>query len=598
MTSPSETVVVAYHEGRTCVIADSMTSFDTPNIASLGTVLTRTAVTGNWIVTHEIDEMLAAAISSVGIDVFIFETSAYLQFRCLSPERTSAATVAGLPPPPGGNCAEWLAQLAHRLLWMALSDAAFPFVEYSMIAITARANAQGLDLDTARARNLAARMQTTAQQLTRAAKTELGLPPSALQDDEHLQRWLEQHEGVKLSKLSKHHAPRHQVALQHARVARLMVLRDSARAATDLARAAGRAAQVRGGKAHLFLRYAGAHTGRFTSRPDSGIDVHGLMRDSDRMPGLGEHRRLIVAPEGTNLVAADLSSIEPRILAWLAGEHELLEGFRAGQDVYADFMQAVCPGVAISKSENSHLRDVGKIAVVSLGYLVRDETFADTIICEIPDVAPDLVRAVYESFHAQFPSISGLGDRLFEAFREALDGRLTSVGCVGLSVARSGHQRDVVVQLPTGRPIYYRGVVQERGFWYAPFLWLGPGVDPRPRRRGERRFDDGQWRTRVTPSVLVENITQAVARDVLVHMVVELERRGLPVLFTRHDEIVCTCEPCDCTALDGSHASNCAWSRAGETLVSVMSTIPATLPALVGLPVAAALRPSVRMTYA
>lgn len=77
------------------------------------------------------------------------------------------------------------------------------------------------------------------------------------------------------------------------------------------------------------LKYYGATTGR-----DSG-DAQANLQNLNRGESYGVNiRSLIEAPEGMSLVVADLAQIEPRCLAWLARDFELLEFIRQCPDLY------------------------------------------------------------------------------------------------------------------------------------------------------------------------------------------------------------------------------------------------------------------------
>lgn len=82
------------------------------------------------------------------------------------------------------------------------------------------------------------------------------------------------------------------------------------------------------GKLPVPLRYMASHTGRWGGRDSINLQ---------NLPSRGKDktlRKALLAPPGYRLVVADLSQIEPRVLAWLAGEYELLEAFAAGKDIY------------------------------------------------------------------------------------------------------------------------------------------------------------------------------------------------------------------------------------------------------------------------
>ncbi len=95
------------------------------------------------------------------------------------------------------------------------------------------------------------------------------------------------------------------------------------------------------------LKYHGAHTGRWSG--SDGLNVQNLNRGSAL-------RRCLQAPEGHVLVVVDSAQIEARVLAWLAGEAELLQQFADGEDVYVRFAMRIWPEQEIDATR----RFVGK----------------------------------------------------------------------------------------------------------------------------------------------------------------------------------------------------------------------------------------------
>ena len=106
------------------------------------------------------------------------------------------------------------------------------------------------------------------------------------------------------------------------------------------------------------LNYFGAqNTGRFSGA--DGLNLQNLPRG-------GELRNAIVAPAGHVLVVSDFAQIEARMIAWLAGQEELLEQFRQGDDVYCRFASKIY-GRVITK-EDKRERFLGKVCILALGY--------------------------------------------------------------------------------------------------------------------------------------------------------------------------------------------------------------------------------------
>lgn len=101
------------------------------------------------------------------------------------------------------------------------------------------------------------------------------------------------------------------------------------------------------------LNYFGAqNTGRFSG--SDGLNLQNLPRG-------GELRKAIIAPAGHVLVVSDFSQIEARMVAWLAGQEELLQQFRDGDDVYCRFASKIY-GRVITK-EDKRERFLGKVCL-------------------------------------------------------------------------------------------------------------------------------------------------------------------------------------------------------------------------------------------
>lgn len=117
------------------------------------------------------------------------------------------------------------------------------------------------------------------------------------------------------------------------------------------------------------LRYYGAHSGRFSG--DGKINLQNLPNGTAGM------RAVIVPPPGYKLISGDLSAIEARMLAYLAGAERALEVFRhinpdgSADEVLGDIYGQVASetyGIKITKSTHKRERNVGKVQVLGLGF--------------------------------------------------------------------------------------------------------------------------------------------------------------------------------------------------------------------------------------
>lgn len=111
------------------------------------------------------------------------------------------------------------------------------------------------------------------------------------------------------------------------------------------------------GRLPVPLHYYGAITGRWAAAKGSAINMQNLKRGSFL-------RKAIMAPEGHVIVVADLSQIEPRVLAWLSDYEELLNIFRSGKDPYATFGAQMFNIPGLTKESHPDLRQSAKSALL------------------------------------------------------------------------------------------------------------------------------------------------------------------------------------------------------------------------------------------
>lgn len=119
--------------------------------------------------------------------------------------------------------------------------------------------------------------------------------------------------------------------------------------------------------------YYRAHTGRFGGTNKMNFQ---------NLPRGGELRLSILAPKGHMIAVADSGQIEARVNAWLWGQNDLLEAFRAadngtGRDAYCNFADHIY-GRTITKADAVE-RQVGKVAVLGLGYQMGAAKFQMTL---------------------------------------------------------------------------------------------------------------------------------------------------------------------------------------------------------------------------
>lgn len=255
-------------------------------------------------------------------------------------------------------------------------------------------------------------------------------------------------------------------------------------------------------------------------------------------------RTALVASPGHVLVDADFSAIEARVLAWLAGEEWRLEVFRTHGKIYEASASQMF-GVPMEKIKKGNpeyeLRQRGKVAELALGYgggvAAMRQMDTGKILADVPD---EEIGSIVWSWRQKSPRITELWN-LCEtaALSVARSGGSVAIPGAGLIFAyeydpNTGLQF-MTIQLPSGRKLYYPepSIGTNRFGRESVTYW---GVNQTTRKWMQLETYGGK---------LVENITQAVARDCLAEAVERLEAAGYPVVFHVHDEVVID-SPEDC----------------------------------------------------
>lgn len=275
-------------------------------------------------------------------------------------------------------------------------------------------------------------------------------------------------------------------------------------------------------------------------------------------------RGMFIATPGYEMYVEDYNAIECRVLWWLAGHEKGLDKFRKGLDPYriraADIFQKHI--LEVTDDE----RQVGKAAELGCGYQMGDKKFV-TSAWDVyrAKVTADLAKVAVASFRKDnWPVVE-----MWEHYQEAAISAVENPG----SVYKVGHVqfgkfgRTLYIQLPSGRRLSYVDpeIAQEpvqtfelngerlyasnaetmkkhleagavhTGEFYAKKLkyW-----EVNQMARKEDCIIPKWARESTYGGKLVENVTQAVSRDILAEAVVRAEDAGFDVLMHSHDENV------------------------------------------------------------
>lgn len=236
-------------------------------------------------------------------------------------------------------------------------------------------------------------------------------------------------------------------------------------------------------------------------------------------------RSVFTPPAGYKFVVGDLAQIEARVLAWLAGHQEKLAVFARGEDLY----------VYAAAKVGSTNRQYGKVQELALGYGMGPGRFQETAKTYGLDLdALQSEKAVRDWRDVNKP-ITRLWYKCDEAARQVLGNHaiVLNVGSkLQFAMGKGRLAGCMLIRLPSGRLLCYRNArVYDPG---GDNSIVYDGTDQKTRLWGMIRTYGAK---------LVENIVQAIARDV---MAMAMERLGvghvtsvlMPVL-TVHDELVC-----------------------------------------------------------
>jgi len=275
-------------------------------------------------------------------------------------------------------------------------------------------------------------------------------------------------------------------------------------------------------------------------------------------------RGCIVSPAGRKLVVSDLSNIEGRFAAWIAGEEWKLEAFRdfdagIGSDLY---IRAYAQTFNIEPSQVTKAqRQIGKVMELALGYsggvgafltfaLVYGLDLEELADAALPELAPHLIAearrswdwakkkkrtfglterqyiacdALKRAWREAHPAIAGFWKELDLAIRHAYHrpGEVFTAG--RLKVRRKGSW--LRIMLPSGQSLSYPGIhIDEKG----QISYMGMNTYTR------------KWcRIKSYSGKFFENVCQSGSRDVLAENMPHIEDSGYLINITVHDEVIC-----------------------------------------------------------
>lgn len=329
---------------------------------------------------------------------------------------------------------------------------------------------------------------------------------------------------------------------------------------------------LRDGRLRGQFQYHGAGPGRWSGR---GVQLHNLPRplkeykdaalqqaiiDGIRSGYLDENdidnlygpfmrvisslvRGYLVSTSGQDFIGADLANIEGRVLAWLAGEEWKLDAFRAydagtGSDIYLLTAGRILKKKA-SEVDDDERQAYGKVPELALGYgggVGAFQSMAVNYNVEVTNEEADEIKMDWRAVHpATYKFWGQLNSAAMSAVRNA--GGTFYAGAKGRQIAFKVAGSFLWVKLPGGRCLCYPfpEISTVKAPWGDQIQCVTyMGVDGRAKSKTK-----GKWvRLTTYGGYWAENVTQAVARDILVEGMFRMEDRNYPIVLHVHDENV------------------------------------------------------------
>lgn len=263
------------------------------------------------------------------------------------------------------------------------------------------------------------------------------------------------------------------------------------------------------GRMPVPLSYYAAHTGRW-----GGADKLNLQNLPSRGQNAGRLKKAILAPPGYAIIDCDSSQIEARVLAWFAGQNDLVEAFREGKDVYRIMASAIYgkESSAITDAE----RFVGKTTILGAGYGMGATKFRGQLKNFGVEVALEEAQRIIDTYRGTYPKIPALwmqGSAVISAMAKRQTAKwgngVVAVGADGILMPNGMYQR-------------YPGLKKVRD------------------KDGKEQYiyDSRKGVTKIYGGKLTENICQGLARCIIAEQLLRINKR-YRVVLTVHDAVAC-----------------------------------------------------------
>lgn len=259
------------------------------------------------------------------------------------------------------------------------------------------------------------------------------------------------------------------------------------------------------------IRYYAAHTGRF-----GGDDKVNMQNLPSRGNNANKLKKSIKAPEGHSIIDCDSAQIEARVLAWLAGQEDLVTAFAEGKDVYKKMGSAIYgkPEYEISSAE----RFVGKSVVLGCGYGMGAQKFKDQLKVFGTDIDLDESRRIVDIYRRTNDQIKRIWAQAQNVLRALVIGESAPLGRPGVLEIVPSEQ---AIRFPSGLLMRYTDL---------DYIESEKGI--------EFSYATRKGRTRIYGGKVIENVCQGLARCIIAEQMLLIGKR-YKVVLTVHDAVAC-----------------------------------------------------------
>ncbi|WP_044565545.1 DNA polymerase [Anaerococcus provencensis] len=260
-------------------------------------------------------------------------------------------------------------------------------------------------------------------------------------------------------------------------------------------------------------------------------------------------RTAFIPKEGCRFIVSDFSAIEARVLAWLAGEDWVLNAFKNGEDIYCSTASQMFGVPVVKHGVNGDLRQKGKVATLACGYGGSVGALKAMGAIEM-GLSEDELQSIVDSWREANPNIVSLWWDIDAVVKRVVKTRIKEKY---KNLVISYEKGILFIELPSKRRLVYpKAKIGTNRFGGESVVYEGIVVG-------------NKWdKIESYGGKFVENIVQAIARDILAEALMRLEEKGFNIVMHIHDEVVIESD-----------------SSSIEEINEIMSIVPSWAPGLI-----------------